>query len=300
VSAAPRIRGPDAGRWVDPAASVCAQKLGGWAPIDLVLNGPAEAARDRAEAHRLAYVAATRARDVLVIPAVGDGPYEGGWLEALMPAIYPAESSRRSAGRAPGCPVFTSKDSVLRRPDGDPAGRHTVAPGLHDVGGTPVVWWDPHVLQLDKQAEGGLRQHFLLQADDKAKRRTVMCFGRADGKLLWQSGVSYSQPESTHPDNPYCSGTPATDGERVVACFGSAGLYCYDFAGKELWHRDLGKLNHMFGNAISPVIVVTQPPDRLRAPDRYAIVNAVLAERYHMVGGVKVGRLIRAVYALGR
>jgi hypothetical protein len=34
----------------------------------------------------LAYVAATRARDVLVIPAVGDEIYEGGWLDPLMPA----------------------------------------------------------------------------------------------------------------------------------------------------------------------------------------------------------------------
>jgi outer membrane protein assembly factor BamB len=106
--------------------------------------------------------------------------------------------------------------------------------------GSPIVWGD---------------RVFLLQAVEKDKRRTLMCFDRANGKPLWQSGVTYADSESTHPDNPYCSGTPATDGERVVASFGSAGLYCYDFAGKELWHRDLGKLNHMFGNAISPVIV---------------------------------------------
>jgi outer membrane protein assembly factor BamB len=106
--------------------------------------------------------------------------------------------------------------------------------------GSPIVWGD---------------RVFVAQATDQDKRRTVMCFDRADGKLLWQSGVTYSDKESSHPDNPYCSGTPATDGERVVACFGSAGLYCYDMAGKELWHRELGKLNHMFGNAISPIIV---------------------------------------------
>jgi outer membrane protein assembly factor BamB len=105
--------------------------------------------------------------------------------------------------------------------------------------GSPVVWGD---------------RVFITQGVDKEKRRTVMCFSRADGKLLWQSGVNYSDPESTHPDNPPASGTPATDGERVVACFGSAGLVCYDLAGKELWRRDLGKLDHMFGNAISPVI----------------------------------------------
>ena len=96
---------------------------------------------------------------------------------------------------------------------------------------------------------------FILQAVEKENRRTVMCFDRRDGKVLWQSGVTYAEKESSHPDNPYCSGTPATDGQRVVACFGSAGLACYDFSGKELWRRDLGKLNHMFGNAVSPVIV---------------------------------------------
>jgi outer membrane protein assembly factor BamB len=106
--------------------------------------------------------------------------------------------------------------------------------------GSPVVWGD---------------RVFVLQAVAQENRRTVMCFNRVDGKLLWQAGVTYSEKESTHPDNPSCSGTPATDGERVVACFGSAGLACYDLAGKELWRRDLGKLDHMFGNAISPVIV---------------------------------------------
>lgn len=106
--------------------------------------------------------------------------------------------------------------------------------------GSPIVWLD---------------RVFIAQAESSSNRRTLMCFDRANGKLLWQSGIPYTEKESTHPDNPYCSGTPATDGERVVVSFGSAGLYCYDFAGKELWHRDLGRLEHMFGNAISPVIV---------------------------------------------
>src|SRR4029079_834649 len=47
----------DAGRWLDPDANRCALKLGGWAPIDLLLHGGEEVARDRAEAQRLAYVA---------------------------------------------------------------------------------------------------------------------------------------------------------------------------------------------------------------------------------------------------
>ena len=95
---------------------------------------------------------------------------------------------------------------------------------------------------------------FVTQAVQAEHRRTVMCFDRATGKMLWQSGVTYTEPEQTQESNPYCAGTPATDGQHLFACFGSAGIYAYDFDGKEAWHRDLGKLNHMFGNAISPIL----------------------------------------------
>jgi len=40
----------------------------------------------------------------------------------------------------------------------------------------------------------------------------------------------------------------------VIASFASAGLYCYDFDGKELWRRDLGKQAHIWGNGASPII----------------------------------------------
>src|ERR1035441_24751 len=95
---------------------------------------------------------------------------------------------------------------------------------------------------------------FVTQSIRKENRRTLMCFDRADGKLLWQSGVTYTEEEPTQESNPYCSATPVTDGERVIALFGSSGLSCYDFSGKELWHRDLGKMTHMFGNGASPVL----------------------------------------------
>ena len=95
---------------------------------------------------------------------------------------------------------------------------------------------------------------FVTQSLRKENRRTLMCFDRTDGKLLWQAGVVYTEEEPTQESNPYCSATPVTDGERVIALFGSAGLSCYDFSGKELWHRDLGKMTHMFGNGASPVL----------------------------------------------
>ena len=186
----------EAGRWIDPAANLCALKIGGWAPSDLLLHDAEEAARDRAESERLAYVAATRARDLLVVPAIGDGPYEGGWLDPLTTAIYPPEPMRRSPGRADGCPAVRSKDSVLNRPEGDPARPTTVAPGAYDIPrstehahehahvapstghaarstSTPhlaprtshVVWWDPSLLQLNASSSFGLRRDDLIVKD---------------------------------------------------------------------------------------------------------------------------------------
>src|SRR4029450_12601003 len=96
--------------------------------------------------------------------------------------------------------------------------------------------------------------------------RTLLCFARVDGKLLWQKDVTYLIKETAYNPNWYANASPATDGERVVVSFGSAGVYCYDFAGKELWKRtDLGKWEHTFGNGASPVLYGDL---RLRCRDR--------------------------------
>jgi outer membrane protein assembly factor BamB len=124
---------------------------------------------------------------------------------------------------------------------------------LPDAGNsTPVVWGD---------------RIFLTQASEKttwpppgaggpavARRRSLLCLARSDGNTLWQKDVFYDQKESTHPTNPFCSASPATDGERVVVSFGSAGMCCYDLEGRELWKKDLGKLEQIWGNASSPIL----------------------------------------------
>jgi outer membrane protein assembly factor BamB len=87
------------------------------------------------------------------------------------------------------------------------------------------------------------------------ERRTLLCFDRRDGTLVWQAGVTTNEKEPTHDTNPYCGASPVSDGERVIASFASDGLFCYDFAGKELWRRtDLGRQIHIWGNGASPVI----------------------------------------------
>jgi len=104
---------------------------------------------------------------------------------------------------------------------------------------TPIIWGD-HI--------------FLTQGLDKGKRRAVMALDKKDGKKLWQREFACATAETTHPQNPPCSGSPVTDGKAVYAWLGSAGVVAHDFAGKELWRRDLGPIISRWGHGSSPIL----------------------------------------------
>jgi ATP-dependent helicase/nuclease subunit A len=162
-------REPD--QYVDGERRLCATRLLRCAPRELVDNEPRESAREQAEGVRVAYVAATRARDLLVVPAVGDQPFpDGGWLSPLNKAIYPARGDWRKSQAAPGCPQFGAA-SVLERPlDYDREGENSVKPGLirAERGGHEVVWWDPSKLELNVEGGLGFQQEKILEGDGGA------------------------------------------------------------------------------------------------------------------------------------
>ncbi len=165
-------------RYVDPKRRLWAVPLCGASPKELLERREEVLEQDREEALRLLYVATTRARELLVIPVVGDerddkpSPGAGrsaseGWLEALDPVLYPGD--RRGSKAALGCPLF-GEDTVLER--GSQASRTTgssVRPGLvrPAVGTHSVVFWDPSALGLDKEDDAGQRQQKILAVDDK-------------------------------------------------------------------------------------------------------------------------------------
>jgi ATP-dependent exoDNAse (exonuclease V) beta subunit len=159
-------------RLVDPERRVWAMPLAGCAPRELIADRAALLERDREEVVRVAYVAATRARDILVAPATGDEELSG-WLEPLNRALYPLPLERRQGRAAPGCPAF-GKETVLDRPPGLLAAL-SVSPGLHtpQAGAHEVVWWDPHALDLEREVEGGLRSNDLLVDDGNSAPTAV-------------------------------------------------------------------------------------------------------------------------------
>ena len=159
-------------RWVDPDRGLCVLRLAGCTPPELHEHAAEEMKREEEEATRVLYVAATRARDLLVVPALGDGRYDG-WLQALTPVIYPSPARVHApeTRQPPGCPAF-GRETTTRRPDNVARPPDAVVPGLHrpDVGRHRVVWWDPSTLSLDVQESVGLAQQQILAADERGAR----------------------------------------------------------------------------------------------------------------------------------
>lgn len=80
--------------------------------------------------------------------------------------------------------------------------------------------------------------------DDEEQSWVVLCYDAATGKEVWRKSARDAKPRATrHEKASHANTTLATDGQRLVAFFGSEGMYCYDLNGKLLWSRDLGVIN---------------------------------------------------------
>ena len=198
----------DASRYLDPEKKLCATRIGGWSPLDLQEHNAEEARRDEAEGIRLAYVAATRARDVLIVPAVGDGPYEKGWVRPLNRGLYPPRDQWQSPSSARGVPLFKGKQTILpdARADGQPID-DTVRPGTYQLTDPAsgksysVVWWDPLLMQGAPDDARGVRRGELISkeasATDVAADRATYDRWRERRSAMQASGSAASMHVAT-------------------------------------------------------------------------------------------------------
>lgn len=83
----------------------------------------------------------------------------------------------------------------------------------------------------------------------------VVCYRADDGKQLWDTVVPPGPLRLTDLRGGYAAPTPATDGERVYALFGSAVLAALDMDGKPVWRKELPRPYHFdVAIASSPVL----------------------------------------------
>jgi outer membrane protein assembly factor BamB len=85
----------------------------------------------------------------------------------------------------------------------------------------------------------------------------VIALDRATGALRWQKQACKEVPhEGHHLDHGFASASPVTDGQHLIASFGSRGVYGYDLEGNLKWEKRLGqmKTRNSFGEGSSPAL----------------------------------------------
>ena len=95
---------------------------------------------------------------------------------------------------------------------------------------------------------------FLTTHQKSSNSLFVLCINRNLGTVRWQRKVDAKSIERGHPSFNPASSTPACDGKRVVAYFGSYGLICFDMLGNKLWDLQMPLTKSYSGNATSPGI----------------------------------------------
>src|SRR5262249_29824237 len=70
----------------------------------------------------------------------------------------------------------------------------------------------------------------------RQKRLVTIALERKSGKVLWEVEAATQALEKVHKIGSHAQSTPVADDQRVISFFGSAGLFCYDRSGKQLWH----------------------------------------------------------------
>jgi outer membrane protein assembly factor BamB len=142
----------------------------------------------------------------------------------------------------------------------------TPLPGMAHA--SPIVWGDRvYVATAVTAGKADLKVGLYgditsLQEKDVHQWR-LLALDKATGKILWNTLGHEGVPRAPrHPKATACNSTPATDGNRIAAIFGSEGLFCFDQTGKLLWKKDLGPMDSGFylvptaqwGFASSPII----------------------------------------------
>ena len=142
-------------------------------------------------------------------------------------------------------------------------------PGL--AHSSPIVWGDHVFLTtcVNSESDDPALQTGWLGGTGKAVEEKgewtwqLVCLNRTDGKIRWTKNCASGKPEiKRHLKATHANCTPATDGQHVIAFFGSEGLYCFDFDGNLKWIKDFGRLHSgpynatklEWGFASSPVI----------------------------------------------
>ena len=115
---------------------------------------------------------------------------------------------------------------------------------------SPVIWGNLLCLtsaqsgRTDASIKSGYYGDITPVTDDTVHQWRISCLDKRTGAKVWEQTAHSGVPKiKRHMKSTHANSTLATDGEHLVAFFGSEGLYVYDLKGKLLWKKDLGVLD---------------------------------------------------------
>ncbi len=80
---------------------------------------------------------------------------------------------------------------------------------------------------------------FVSSTDKQAKTLMALALDRKTGKVLWQQKVADGIQRDDR--STFASGSPVTDGQRVIFFYGNGDLAAFDYSGQKLWARNIQK-----------------------------------------------------------
>jgi outer membrane protein assembly factor BamB len=135
---------------------------------------------------------------------------------------------------------------------------------------SPIIWGNRVFVTtaVSKSDDKGVRTGAygdVKPLDDLSEHEwKIYCVDKTSGTLVWERTAFAGPPKTKrHPKASQANSTPVTDGQHIVASFGSVGLLvAWDMNGKELWRVDSGVVDsgwfldptYQWGHGSSPVL----------------------------------------------
>ncbi len=151
-------------------------------------------------------------------------------------------------------PVRSENWPSWRGPRGDGTSLETHVP-LHWSATSNVVWKSP--IPGAGHASPIVWKDRVFVVSSVGEDRTLFCFNRDTGNILWRQIVVSSPLERKHSLNSHSSSTPATDGQKVYVAFldrAEMVVAAYDWDGRRQWLVRPGPFRSQHGFCSSPVL----------------------------------------------
>ncbi len=181
---------------------------------------------------------------------------------ALLPTVdLTTLSSEMANAEEPTLPDYPAMEEIqqnwprFRGPGGLGISYHERAPTSWNGETGEGILWKTEVPRTGPNSPIVWNDRLFFTGGDQMNKE-VFCFSTATGDLVWSRRVENvpgnpGKELNVLEDTGFVAPTMACDGSRVYALFADGDLACFDFNGKQVWAKNLGTPDNIYGLASS-------------------------------------------------